>query len=151
MEIVSNVALITINETLIVQLISFLLFLYLMNRIMFRPLRETMAARSSYIEKLQREITEQQNELHKLSARMKEREHAVVHEAHHLSKAHEETGSSEAAQLIAATRIELQALKTETGKNIENKISEAREQLRKETQVLATDIMEKILERRLDA
>ena len=151
MEIISNVALITINETLIVQLISFLLFLYLMNRVMFRPLRETMAERKSYIENLQRDIAEQQNELHKLTARMKEREQAVVHEAHHLSKEHEETGSREAAQLIAATRTELHALKTETGKNIENKILEAREQLSNEIHILATNIMEKILERRLDA
>ena len=35
MQIVSNVALISINETLVVQLISFLIFLFVINRIMF--------------------------------------------------------------------------------------------------------------------
>jgi F-type H+-transporting ATPase subunit b len=149
MQIVSNIALITINETLIVQLISFLLFLYLINRVMFRPLREAMSERDSYIENLRREISDQQKELQKLSARMKESEQAVVREAHHLSNVHEETGSREAAQLIATTRTELHALKVKTGQEVENRIVEAREQLRTETHVLAMNIMEKILERRL--
>ena len=39
MQIISNIALISINETLVVQLISFLIFLFIINRIMFRPLR----------------------------------------------------------------------------------------------------------------
>ena len=34
MEIVSNIALISINETLVVQLVSFLLFVFIINRVM---------------------------------------------------------------------------------------------------------------------
>jgi len=45
MQIVSNVALISINETMVVQLISFLIFLFVINRVMFRPLRESMHER----------------------------------------------------------------------------------------------------------
>jgi F-type H+-transporting ATPase subunit b len=149
MQIVSNIALISINETLIVQVISFLLFLYLINRVMFRPLREAMSERDSYIENLKSEITNQQDELKKLSARMKESELAVVREAHHLSIVHEETGSREAARLLATTRTELHTLKLKTGQEVEKKILEAREKLRTETHVLAMNIMEKILERRL--
>ena len=37
MEIVSKIALITINETLVIQLVSFLIFLFVINRMMFRP------------------------------------------------------------------------------------------------------------------
>ena len=47
MQIISNIALISINETLIVQLISFLIFLFVINRIMFRPLRKTVGPRPS--------------------------------------------------------------------------------------------------------
>ena len=82
MQIVSNIALITINETLIVQLVSFLLFLFIINRIMFRPLRKVMTERSTYIETLQREIADQQNELKKISKKIKDSEQKVLHEAH---------------------------------------------------------------------
>ena len=53
MQIISNVALISINETVVVQLLSFLLFLYIMNRIMFRPLRNVMAQREDHLKQIQ--------------------------------------------------------------------------------------------------
>ena len=39
MQIVSVEALLSINETLIFQLLSFLIFLFIIKRMMFRPLR----------------------------------------------------------------------------------------------------------------
>ena len=54
MQIVSNVALISINETFLVQLISFLIFLFIINRVMIRPLRGVMREREEYVEKLKR-------------------------------------------------------------------------------------------------
>ena len=49
MHIVSNIALISINETLIIQLVSFLIFLFLINRIMFRPLSHVMVERENHL------------------------------------------------------------------------------------------------------
>lgn len=149
MEIISNIALITINETLIVQLISFLLFLYVINRVMFRPLRKVMSERDTYIENLQGEIADQQNELQQISAQIKQKEQAVIQEARHMSKEHEKNGNREAAQIIGATRAELNTLKAKTAKEIENGIVEARQQLGSETNALVVNIMEKILDRRL--
>ena len=45
MQIITNIALISINETLIVQLLSFLIFLFIINRVMIRPLRGVMSDR----------------------------------------------------------------------------------------------------------
>ena len=56
MQIISNIALISINETVIIQVISFLIFLYIINRIMFRPLRNVMADRENHIKMLQQDI-----------------------------------------------------------------------------------------------
>ena len=50
MEVVSTIGLITINETVIIELISFLIFLFLINRIMFRPLQDIMGEREAHIE-----------------------------------------------------------------------------------------------------
>ena len=56
MEIIATNALISINETAIVQLVSFLIFLYVMNRIMFRPLLSTISQRKELISDFQKDI-----------------------------------------------------------------------------------------------
>ena len=67
MQIISNIALISINETLIVQVISFLIFLYIINRIMFRPLRSVTAERENHIKGIQKDIVEAENKLDALT------------------------------------------------------------------------------------
>ena len=56
MEIIKTTALITINETLWVQLIFFLIFLFLINRVMFRPVRRNMADREVHFLSLRQDI-----------------------------------------------------------------------------------------------
>ena len=81
MEIISNIALISINETLIVQVISFLIFLYIINRIMFRPLRSVMAERENHIKDIQKDIVTAENKLDSLTDQIREQESAVKREA----------------------------------------------------------------------
>jgi F-type H+-transporting ATPase subunit b len=151
MQIVSNIALISINETLIVQLVSFLLFLFIINRIMFRPLRRVMSERNAYIETLQKEIADQQIELKKISKKIKEREQKILHDAHAIVIKQEDAGNHEASELISATRHEIEALKEKTGNDINNRIMQVKDQLKGESEVLVRRIMEKILDRRLAA
>ena len=151
MQIVSNIALITINETLIVQLVSFLLFLFIINRIMFRPLRKVIADRNAYIETLQQEIADQQNELQKISRNIREKENKLLHEAHVMVIKQEDAGSHEASEIISATRHQIEALREKTEKEINNRIKEVDSQLKEESEALVMRIMEKILDRRLAA
>lgn len=149
MQIVSNIALITINETLIVQLITFLLFLFIINRIMFQPLRRVMAERSLYIETLQQEIVDQQNEHQKIAEQIKHDERKILREAHHMSLMHENSGNDEAARIMATTQEEIAALKVKTAKEVENRFREVSNQLKNESDALVSSIIEKILNRKL--
>jgi len=56
MEIVTQTELVSINATMIIQVLSFLIFLFLIQRIMFRPLRDTMESRSADLKRLQKDI-----------------------------------------------------------------------------------------------
>ena len=56
MEIINTIALISINETLIVQLLSFLVFLFLINRVMIRPLRSVIDEREDFVTRVRKEI-----------------------------------------------------------------------------------------------
>ncbi|MBT8369281.1 MAG: ATP synthase F0 subunit B, partial [Deltaproteobacteria bacterium] len=81
MQIISNIALISINETLIVQVISFLIFLFIINRIMFRPLLNVMDERKSHIDRIQQDIATAHSEYETLTDQIQARENDVRNEA----------------------------------------------------------------------
>jgi len=151
MQIVSNIALITINETLFVQLISFLLFLFIINRLMFRPLRKVISDRDAYIATLKQEITDQQNELQKISKKIRDKEQKILREAHGIVIKQEDAANLEAAGIIDATHHEIESLKAKTTKEINDRIMEVGDQLQHESEDLVLRIMEKILDRRIAA
>ncbi len=148
MEIISNIALISINETLIVQVISFLIFLYLINRIMFRPLQNVIADRDIYIERVKRDIDQAQKQIKTMNSQIREQEAEVKKEAFDLKEQQEKIGNQQAKEIFAAVRQEIADTSTKVQKDIDIKISEARQSLQKESEVLAKSIIEKILDRR---
>jgi F-type H+-transporting ATPase subunit b len=149
MEIITNTALISINATLLVQVASFLIFLFVMNRLMFRPLLKTMGDRSNYISDLEQEIDDAERDIARYSKEIEKKRASARAEAHSVTAELEEAGSEEAHEVIEAAVQEISVLKKNTKKQIDAQISEARELLLKETEALSVQIMEKVLDRRL--
>lgn len=149
MEIISNIALISINETLIVQLVSFLIFLFIMNRIMFRPLQKVRGERNAYMTNLKQEVAAAEAEMSKQTARLKVKENEARQEANQLKKELEMSGSQTAAESAGAIRDEIAAIKSQAAREIDTQLQDARQHLVEESETLATAIMEKILNRRL--
>jgi F-type H+-transporting ATPase subunit b len=150
MEIISNIALISINETLIVQVVGFLIFLFVINRIMFRPLRNVMADRELYIERVTRDITKAQKEVDSMTDRIQEQESAIKKEAFELKDELEAKGSRAAKEIFAAAKQEIAANSKKIQREIDARIASERQSLQNEAEILAQDIMTKILERRPD-
>ncbi|MBW2237557.1 MAG: F0F1 ATP synthase subunit B [Deltaproteobacteria bacterium] len=149
MHIASNVALISINATLFFQLISFLIFLFIINRLMFRPLRNVMGERDNYINKILQEIRDTKNEFENLTNQLQQQESAVKDEASKLQKEIEDTGKEKAAEILNSARQEIKTLKDKAQKAVDTQISEARKDIIKESEFLAVSIIEKVLDRRL--
>ncbi len=149
MQIISNVALISINETLILQIISFLIFLFIINRIMFRPLRKVMNERESYIENIQKDIVEAENQFEDLTNQIQAQEKAVRNEAFAQKEQLEASGGQQAAEILASTREEINTLRAEAQKEVDARISEARKHAQKESEKLAPKIIETVLYRKL--
>ena len=148
MEIISNIALISINETLIVQVIGFLIFLFVINRIMFRPLRNVMSDRDIHIERVQRDIIQAQKEVASISSQIKAQEAATREEAMALKDDLESNGSQQAKEIFASVKKEIVAGSQKVQQEIAVRISEERQALGKESEALALNIIEKILGRR---
>jgi len=149
MDIISNIALISINETLLVHLISFLIFLFVINRIMFRPINETIRNRYAYIDKKQAALVDAEKALRDLQKRIRESELAVKKESFESNRAIEEAGAREAGSIMANARKEIAAMKKENEAKVKALLTDARRDLNKESQLLAQTVMEKVLNRNL--
>ena len=148
MEIISTIALISINETLIVQVIGFLIFLFVINRVMFRPLRNVMADRELYIERVTRDIAGAQKEIAAMTRQIQQQEKTIKKEAFELKENLESKGDREANNIFAAAQQEIAANSKKIQQEIEQRISRERQSLEKEAEILAQDIIAKILDRR---
>ena len=149
MHIASNVALISINATLVFQLISFLIFLFIINRLMLRPLRSVMGEREDHINKIRQDIVDTENEFENLTNQLQQQESAVKVEAFKLQKEIEDTGKQQADEILNSARQEIETLKDSAQKTVDTQISEARKDVIKESETLAVSIIEKMLDRRL--
>ena len=149
MEIISTNALISINGTLIAQLVSFLIFLFTLNRIMVRPLQGVMSERESFIEKIKLDTDNKAKELERLSLEMKVLESDVRKEAFGISRELEEGGVQEASVILKSTRQEIELIREKMETKINAQISDAKKHLQKESEALAVNVMEKLLDRRL--
>jgi F-type H+-transporting ATPase subunit b len=149
MEIVSNIALISINATMFHQLIAFLVFLFIINRIMFRPLRSVMGERESFMEKIRLDTVDATKEFEHLTATLKAKESTVRSEAQDVRCAIEEQGGREAVEILESARQEISSIKTQVETAVDAQIAQARKKLRQESEALAINIMEKMLDRRL--
>ena len=149
MQIIINIALISINETLVVQLISFLIFLFIINRIMIRPLRATMAERDNYIQVVREDILDSKREFEEILDESRQEEKEIRQAALQIVADMESLGSHEAQDIMGGARKEIAAMKKQTQDEIERLLAEAMTSVQKEAEVLSVSIMEKILGRKV--
>jgi F-type H+-transporting ATPase subunit b len=149
MDIVSNVALISINETLIFQIISFLIFLFIINRVMFRPLRNVMTERDEHIRKTETDTVDAQKKFDSITSQISEKLSQARKEALELKEKLESDGNQESDDILASAKKEIAAANETAQKDVEAQVLAARKDLQEESEALALNIMERILDRRL--
>ncbi|CAB5119934.1 hypothetical protein D3OALGA1CA_2530 [Olavius algarvensis associated proteobacterium Delta 3] len=151
MEIVDNIALISINETMLVQLASFLIFLFIINRIMFRPLRKTMMEREEYIDGLKTEIVEADRSLDDVKQQIEASESAVRQEAFRMRESLMDDANAQADGIFDSARKNIDEQRAEAEGYVKDQLAEAQKHLEAESRTLAASIMEKVLGRRIAA
>ena len=148
MEIISNIALISINETLIVQVVGFLVFLFVINRIMFRPLRSVMSDREIHIERVKQDIFQAQKEVASITDQIQKQDAATRREAMALKDDLEAAGGQQAKEIFESVKKEIAASSQKAQQEITDRIARERQTLEKEARPLALNIIAKILDRR---
>lgn len=145
MEIIKTTALITINETLWVQLIGFLVFLFIINRVMFRPVRRNMASREAYFSALADEITTLQNELETIVETTRTEERAHIQRAHRESEARRQAGQAAAEAVISRTRTAIEARQSASRKQLDASLAASRQEVAGESRMVAREVMRRLL------
>jgi F-type H+-transporting ATPase subunit b len=149
MEIVTQTELVSINATMVVQVLSFLIFLFVIQRVMFRPLLYTMDTRSADLKRVEREIKAKETQLVELSSKMQKEAAALKAEAFLESEKMEAAGKEEARGILKQTREEIAVQQRKANDDIRSRIETVQQELTRETETIAAAIMEKVLERRL--
>jgi F-type H+-transporting ATPase subunit b len=151
MHIINTTALISINETMIIQLVSFLVFMFLINRIMFRPLQQTMRDREGYVDRLIKEIDDVEKDIIDQKEQMKAKQATVRQEAFKVSEAMEDSGQKEATAIFDEAQAEIADINAQTAATVKAQIVAARSHLEEEAKSLSQAILEKVLDRRIAA
>ncbi|MDZ7580519.1 MAG: hypothetical protein U5R30_07840 [Deltaproteobacteria bacterium] len=149
MQIISNIAMISINETLIIQLISFLIFLFVINRIMIQPLRSVSQEREAHIQRIELDTATAENKIEQIMKQIKKQETKVLDAANDIRDKIEESGKHEADEIEREAHHEVEKLSQANHRELSALVAEAKKSVQKEAEAIAYDMMEKLLDRRL--
>ncbi len=148
-EITRAVALISINATLVVQLISFLIFMMLISRLMYHPLQDMMTERDRQIEQMKSDILAAETDLEDIFVKIEMETRKVKNEAFAIQHRLEKDAVAEADTLFTDVTAEIGKLSEETKKEVQRQIEEVRLTMADESERVTRTIMEKALGRRL--
>jgi F-type H+-transporting ATPase subunit b len=151
MEIIATNALISINETFFVQLISFLVFLYILNRVMIRPLIGTMAQRKEFLADVKTDIEKAKSDLEGLDRELDRQRRKVLREAEAATHKLDREADGRSSELFEAARLQIAQLRQETEGRVKQQVKDARAKLIGEVDAVTTAIMEKVLNRRVSS
>jgi F-type H+-transporting ATPase subunit b len=149
MEIIATNALISINETFIVQLGSFLIFLYVMNRIMFRPLLSTISQRKEHIAEFKEKIQAGKDDLDRLNRDLESERANIFKEANKAVLSLKAEGDQRASEIVTDVMQQITQQRNETERRVMDQVRQVRQELTGEVDAITLTIMEKVLHRRL--
>lgn len=139
-----------INATLIAEVVSFLIFLYLMSRYAFPPLEKILAERQRRVEEAIAQARRDREEAGKLKEEFEAQVQAARHEAQALIERAQRTADVQAQEAIASARQESERLIVTAREEIAGEKREALRQIRREVAQLSLDIAGRVLEQELN-
>lgn len=142
---------ISINETLIVQVLQFLILAFILNRLMFRPLLRAINEREGYTEKTKGEIKDFELRIGQLKEEFLSRESAARKDVAKERSDLKEESIAKAEEFMSESRKEVASIRDKTTKGVEEEINKAQPVLRDQAALLVGEMTEKIIGRRIAA
>ncbi|MBW2144633.1 MAG: ATP synthase F0 subunit B [Deltaproteobacteria bacterium] len=143
--------LITINETLVVQLIHFLILLFIMNRLMLQPLLKLISEREEFSRKTKSEIKDIEVKIGQLKEDFVSKENAARQDAARERSEITDVGKTEAEGFLDTSRNEVATVRNKADKEVEDEVSKTQPLVEGQAASLVEGIIEKIIVRRVEA
>ena len=140
---------ISINATLVVQVIHFLVLLFIMNRLMLQPLLKLVQEREEFTNRTKSEIQDLEVKIVQLKEEFISKEKGARKEAAHERSEITNVGMNEAEGYLNRSREEVSAIRQEAEKDVEAEVNKTQPLLEGEASGLVEGIMEKIVGRRV--
>ena len=140
---------ISINATLVLQVAHLLLLVFILNRLMFKPILKLVNERTGYMEKSKIEITDLESEAERLKREYLSLENRARKKASSESLELKKAGVAQVEAMIDESQEEVASIRRESEIKIESEIGKARPSLQGEATVLAEEIVERLIGRRV--
>ena len=142
---------ISINATLLVQLIHFLLLLFIMNRLMLQPLLKVIREREAYTVNTKSEIKDIEVKIGQLKEQFIAKENDARKDAARDRNEILNVGMGEADGFLNTSREEVSSIRQQAEKEVEAEVTKTQPLLADQASTLVSGIMEKIIGRRIEA
>jgi F-type H+-transporting ATPase subunit b len=133
--------LLSLDGTLVVQLINFLVFLVVLNAIFLKPVGVAIAKRRAYIDGVSRDIEQFELDVRTLRAQAEERRSGARREAENVLAQARAQAQNEAASVGAEYNARATQLSEEAHATVEREVAQAREHEQQIVQSLADSLL----------
>ena len=140
---------ISVDASLFVQLVNFLILLAILSRLLYKPLLAKMEERSAAIKRSLDEAQAARAEAARQQEENAERLRAAYAEAQSIRAAALKEAGEEQRKLVEAARREAQQLVESAKGQMDNDVRRAREELRREVSEIAISVAEKLVRKSL--
>ncbi|MCP4646485.1 MAG: hypothetical protein GY852_01965, partial [bacterium] len=138
------------NATLVVQLIHFLLLLFIMNRLMLQPLLKLIREREDYTKRTKSEIKELEVKIGQLQEEFVAKENVARKDAAQERSEIMNQGIGESDGYLNKSREEVSTIRDKAEKDVEAEVNKTQPLLDEQASSLVEGIMEKIIGRRVE-
>ncbi len=141
---------ISINATILIQVLHFLILVFILNRLMFRPILRLVHDRTYHIDKTLKEAENTQNDTTELVNKRISLEKDVRKKAREESSQLKNEAGTMSEKIFDDTRKKLALIREEVNKEVDRQVDTAQKFLHSEATVLADEIIDKLVGRRID-
>jgi len=140
---------VSINATLVLQVIQFLVILFILDRMLFRPILKTTTERESFLEKSKLDMRNMESETERLKNMFLAKESETRKRASQQGSELKNAAIEEMDKLVEESAKSAAAIKSEALQRAEEQLVKARPLLDGEARILADDIVTHVMGRRL--
>lgn len=140
---------ISINATLLLQVVHIIILILILNRLMFRPILKLTVERKEYLRSAKDKIKEIEQETERLREEFLSVQRNARKDASHEASQIRGTGMTMAQAHIEETQRTVSSIREEAEKHAEKETENTKPSLRGEAVTLADEITERLMGRRL--